>query len=268
MEKLYPAGWILSAAAILFFVTISCDTSSSSTEFSGIPIHSVSADGYTISLFGDKELETGANTLYWKIEENGNLVDLQTFSITPMMDMGNMEHSTPVDNPQLFEEDEEYFYSRVVFIMPGGEMGSWSISFEFVTGNGKTISGEMPVDVKPSWKLTSVKDAGDNIYFITWLAPQQPQSGNNDLSFMLHTRESMMAFPAVDDAELIIYPYMDMGSGQGHSTDFTAPEAVGNGIYKGDINYSMSGVWTTSVQLVVKGDTLPEAVFEYSVQAK
>jgi hypothetical protein len=30
----------------------------------------------------------------------------------------------------------------------------------------------------------------------------------------------------------------------------------------------MSGLWTTTVELVVENDTLPEMVFEYSVIAK
>jgi hypothetical protein len=78
----------------------------------------------------------------------------------------------------------------------------------------------------------------------------------------------MMNFPPVSDAEFLVYPYMDMGGGSGHSTDFTNPVATGNGMYEGDINYSMSGVWTTSVELTVNGEILPEVVFEYSVQAK
>jgi len=85
---------------------------------------------------------------------------------------------------------------------------------------------------------------------------------------MVHTRASMMNFPPVADAELEIYPYMDMGGGSGHSTEFNPPEATGNGYYEGSINYSMSGTWTTSVTLTIDGDTLPEAMFEYSVLAQ
>lgn len=85
---------------------------------------------------------------------------------------------------------------------------------------------------------------------------------------MVHTRETMMSFPPVENAVLEIYPYMDMGGGSGHSTEFTAPEAEGSGYYEGSINYSMSGTWTTSVTLTAGDATLPEVVFEYSVQAE
>lgn len=259
----------IMAMAVLLFAAVSCDTTNNSNpKLDLIPINSVTIDGYTVSLEANNKLETGANDLYWKVEQDGDMVAIQSITIEPMMDMGQMMHSTPYDQPTAAEEDDRYFKNMAVFIMPGGEMGSWFINFEITTQNDEVISGEMPIEVASSWKLTSVQDSNNNIYFITWYAPQEPVVGNNELTYLVHTRESMMNFPAVEDIELEIYPYMDMGGGSGHSTDFTAPVAMGDGFYEGDINYSMSGTWTTSVELIVENDTLPEVVFEYSVQAK
>ena len=270
MKKLCLVLRSTTMLTMLLLLTVSCKDTDSTPDLEVIPINSVTADGVTVSLFAEKEIETGANDLYWKVEENGNSVDIKSFSITPLMEMATMTHSTPYKNPVLFKENENYYHNMAVFIMPSGEMGTWAIPFEIETMTGKIIAGEVPIEVNSSWKLTSVRDANNNnkVYFITWLAPQKPVSGNNDLMFMVHTRETMMSFPAVSDAELIVYPYMDMGGGQGHSTDFTTPVAMGDGMYEGDINYSMSGVWTTSVRLVMANDTLPEVVFEYSVLAK
>lgn len=258
----------MTAMAALVLAVVSCNTSNSDTELNLIPVNSVSVQDYTFSLFGEKEPETGFNNFYWQIEKNGDLIEPQSISIIPMMDMGEMKHSSPYTEPQTALEDSRYLKNMVVFIMPSGTMGSWSVPFEIQTQTGDLIEGEMPVDVKPSWKLTSVRSQDDKIYFITWYAPQNPVSGNNELAFMVHTRESMLSFPPVSDAQLSVYPYMDMGGGSGHSTDFTNPVPTGNGMYEGDINYSMSGVWTTSAELTVDGETLPEVVFEYSVQAK
>lgn len=262
-----PMGRLMAMTALVLAV-VSCNTSNSDTELDLIPINSVTVQDYTISLFGEKEPETGFNNFYWQIEKDGDLIEPQSFLITPMMDMGEMMHSTPYTEPKTAEEDDRYLRNMVIFIMPGGEMGRWSVPFEILTQDDELITGELPVDVNSSWKLTSVRSDSDKVYFITWYAPQNPFSGNNELAFMIHTRESMMDFPAVSDAEISIYPYMDMGGGSGHSTDFTNPVPTGNGMYEGDINYSMSGVWTTSVELTVDGETLPEVVFEYNVQAK
>ena len=260
----------IAALAALVFVAVSCDTTNNSdSDLDLTPINTVSVEGYTVSLYAESDLETGANQLYWKIEEGNNTAELESFTITPMMDMGEMMHSTPFDQPMTSEEDEDYLTNMAVFIMPSGEMGTWAIPFEITPmGASEAISGEISIDVASSWKLNSTRSESGEVYFISWYEPKKPVSGNNDLMFLIHSRSSMMSFPAFSDAELSVYPYMDMGGGSGHSTDFTTPVSTGNGFYEGDINYSMSGVWTTSVELIVGNDTLPEVMFEYNVQAK
>lgn len=261
----------LTALALLVFTLSSCDVSNSSDsepELDLITIGSVTSDGYTISLESESLLETGANQLYWKIDRDGDLITPGSITITPLMDMGNMIHSTPFQQPEVASEDNRYFSNMAVFIMASGSMGSWSIGFEITLPNQEVLTGEITVEVNSSWRLTSVRDDNDKIFFITWLQPRQPVTGNNTLGFMVHTRESMMSFPPVEDAELEIYPYMDMGGGSGHSTEINPPEALGNGYYEGSINYSMSGTWTTSVTLTTGDVTLPEVMFEYSVQAQ
>lgn len=261
-------GRLLTISALLVFA-ISCDSSDNNDpELDLIPINSVTVDGYTVSLEAPNELEIGANQLFWKIKQGDDTITPQSFTISPIMDMATMSHSTPFDQPETDAIDDSYLSNLAVFIMPSGDMGSWTINFQFTTQSGSDISGEMPVNVNSSWKIMNTEDDNGKKYFVTWFEPQRPMSGNNDLTFLVHTRETMMSFPAVSDAELIVYPYMDMGGGTGHSTPFTPPVATGNGFYEGDINYSMSGLWTTTVELVVENDTLPEMVFEYSVIAK
>lgn len=270
MTFLRRAG-TLTAFALLIFTLSSCDVTNSSDpepELDLVTIGSVTSDGYTISLESESTLETGANQLYWKVERDGDLVTPESITITPMMDMGSIMHSTPYQQPEVAPEDSRYFSNMAVFIMASGSMGSWSIGFEITLPNQEILTGGIPVEVENSWRLTSVRDDNDKIYFITWLHPRQPVTGNNTLGFMVHTRESMMNFPPVENAELEIYPYMDMGGGSGHSTEFTSPEAEGSGYYEGSINYSMSGTWTTSVTLTAGDVTLPEVIFEYSVQAQ
>ena len=265
--------WVvtLTALVLLTIALSSCDTTSSpdlEPELDLVTIGSASSDDYTISLESNSPLETGANQLYWKVKRDGDLVTPESITIKPMMDMGDMMHSTPFQQPEVAPEDDRYFSNIAVFIMASGMMGSWSIEFEITLPNQEILTGEIPVGVDSSWRLTSVRDDNDKIYFITWLQPRQPVTGNNTLGFMVHTRESMMSFPPVENAELEIYPFMDMGGGTGHSTEFNPPVADGNGYYEGSINYSMSGTWTTSATLKVGDVTLPEVMFEYSVQAQ
>lgn len=265
--------WVgtLTAFTVFIFIFSSCDLTDSSEpepELDLVSVGSVKTDGYTVSVEAETGLITGANELFWKVERNGDLITPESVTITPLMDMGDMVHSTPYRQPAIADEDDRYFSNMAIFIMASGQMGSWSIGFDITLPNQDVLTGEIPVEVDSSWRLTSVQDEDDNIYFITWLEPKEPVTGNNTLGFIIHTRESMMNFPPVEDAELEIYPYMEMGGGSGHSTDFTTPEAKDAGYYEGSINYSMSGTWTTSVTLTADGNTLPEVVFEYSVKAE
>lgn len=262
------AGFLI-VLMTLAILTTSCNVNDSSEpQLDLIPLESVTVDGYTVSLESNDELETGANLLFWKVELAGDLITPESISINPMMDMGEMMHSTPFDQPEAAPEDDRYFKNIAVFIMSSSSMGSWSVGFEITLPNDEVLIGDMPVEINSSWRLTSVQNEDGKPYYISWMHPRTPITGANDLHFLVHTRESIMNFPVAENVEMEIYPYMDMGGGSGHSTDFTPPEATGNGHFEGDINYSMSGTWTTSVTLTVDGETLPEAIFEYSVLAQ
>ncbi len=261
----------LKAIAIALFVSIlyNCDSTQSTTEPDFDLIGSTQIDGYTVELFSTETFITGGNTVYWSIKKDGKSIDLRSFQITPMMDMGMMMHSTPFTEPVLHNEFPSYYTNDATFIMASGEMGSWSIRINFITMNEEEYSGTIDIRVDSSWHLTSVKGSDDQMYFICWNSPKAPKNGSNDVSFMLYKRESMMSFPMLTDASITIYPYMDMGSGQGHSTSYTEPEVNAEGKYMSNITYSMSGTWTTTVSIVTaQNDTLPDVVFEYNVQAK
>ena len=127
----------------------------------------------------------------------------------------------------------------------------------------------MPFDSKFLRKFLNSTQGKDGArYYFSWVSPETPKTGNQEWSIAVHKRESMMSFPAITDAELTVYPYMDMGGGQGHSTSFESPTHTQKGHYTGTINYSMSGVWTTQVSLTVPNDTSGVVTFEYEVRGQ
>lgn len=258
--------FICITTSLLF---LNCDsTNSTDPELEAISLNSVEVQGFTIELLADATLETGYNNLYWKVSQNGEPVEISTFEVTPIMQMTQMNHACPYDNPEEMDEFDDVYKSMAIFIMPSGEMGSWDIDFDITTSNNQVLTGSIDIEVGSSWKLTSARTEDGAAYFITWYSPEDPVTGNQELSFMIHERETMMSFPEVSDAVLEVYPYMDMGGGQGHSTPFENPAAKGNGMYTGSINYSMSGTWTTTVQLTAGTDILDAVTFEYSVKAQ
>src|SRR5690554_3849777 len=98
----------LCASAIILSV-ISCSSSNNASPQDPelIPLNSTTIEGYTVSLSAASELEAGGNYLYWKVEKDGKSAPVQSFTITPMMDMGSMEHSTPFAQPQPDTEFED-----------------------------------------------------------------------------------------------------------------------------------------------------------------
>lgn len=259
----------ISIVLLLTIVAISCDDSGNDNpELEATQIATTTIDGYQVELLSDNDLRTGYNNLYWKITKDGASVDIAQISAMPMMHMTQMSHSCPFTEPSLMEEFNDYYQSSANFIMPSGEMGSWEIMLEFSTSDDMTVSGTVDIEVESSWMISSAQSGDGNTYFITWYAPESPKTGNQDLKFMVHKRESMMSFPVVNDAELTVYPFMDMGGGEGHSTSFETPVAKGEGMYEGSINYSMSGTWTTDVQVMTSSDTTSAVTFEYSVIAQ
>ncbi|MBO6534593.1 MAG: FixH family protein [Balneolaceae bacterium] len=267
--KLFKQSLKAIACTLFVIYSFNCDSTEVTSEPDFNLINTTEVEGYTVQLFSESNFITGGNTLYWSIKKDGKTAELRSFSVTPMMDMGMMQHSTPYTQPKAYDEFPAYYTNDATFIMPSGEMGTWDIKFTMVTMADEEISGSIDITVDSSWHLTSVKDSNDQMYFISWNTPRNPTSGSNDIVIMLYKRETMMSFPMVADADVSIYPYMDMGSGQGHSTSFTDPVATADGAYMGNITYNMSGTWTTTVSVITaQNDTLPDVVFEYNVQAK
>ena len=66
---------------------------------------------------------------------------------------------------------------------------------------------------------------------------------------------------AVDGATVELYPYMDMGGGDGHSTPHSGPEALDGGRYGWDVNFIMSGGWEMTVTLSPPGEVDRVATF-------
>ena len=72
-------------------------------------------------LYSKKALETGYNEVYVALFDSidGSPLSAGHFSMMPMMDMGMMQHSSPVENTKDTITTNGYFKTAVVFSMPG-----------------------------------------------------------------------------------------------------------------------------------------------------
>src|SRR5690606_1668881 len=134
-----------------------------------------------------------------------------------MMDMGMKQHASPMENPTSGQAVDGYFPGAVVFTMPSGEMGSWTLGVQ-VQANGQTGTFTTPVTIKEptTSRLNSFVSKTDGAkYFVAYLQPQQPKVGVNDLEVAIYKANGMMDFPAVTNLTLALepeMPTMDHGS--------------------------------------------------------
>lgn len=257
----------LILSMLLIFSISSCkESDSSSKELELVEIHKTSQDKYSISLKALNPLETGYNRLFWSLSENGKSVKIDSLQIAPLMRMATMNHACPFQKPFESSDVTSTFEGYVVFIMPSGEMGTWEISTTLYLKNGDVIETTVPIQVGNSWRLQSTT-LNDTKYFISWVQPTQAFVGKNTVQILLHKKQTMMNFPSSNDVNLEIYPYMDMGGGEGHSAPFDQLISKGNGFFEGSISYSMSGDWTVTVTLK-DGTTTKDVIFSMNVISK
>lgn len=198
-------------------------------------------------------IKTGYTKFYVAVYDSasGTRIDEAHIHLDPMMDMGMMQHSAPYENPASTNAINHLFPCSVVFLMPSTS-GSWTVSMEVHNhANGKEGEVEIPVTVTDPVKSTlkSFTAANDgNKYFIALIDPASPKVGINDLEFALYKKASMMEFTADSSLSATLYPEMPS---MGHSSPNNVnPVHIGNGHYKGKVNFTMTGLWKLNLDFM------------------
>lgn len=231
----------------------------------------ITGAGAKAAVFAEKALVTGYNELFISLTDSVDGSQLQDghLKILPMMDMGMMKHSAPVENPTGSSPVNGYYKVPVVFIM-AGTASQWSLDISFHNhknhkeGNG--ILGVEVINSNPSGIKSSVlaNDSNTSI-FLSLVQPKKPSVGINDFEVVLHRRASMMDFPFTDKYTLEIVPEMpSMGHGSPNNVN-PVHDAMGH--YKGKVNFTMTGLWKVTVKLYRNGILVSDDLyFELTVQ--
>ena len=189
-----------------------------------------------ITLWSDANLTTGFHKLYLSVSDaNNKNITGASIGFEPLMDMGTMKHSSPVEQP-VYNTVSGLYEGAAVFTMPSG-MHSWMVNVT-VNGEMKTITVTIP-DAKTKLVGSYVGTDG-NKYVVALVPPKKWEVGMNDLEILI-SQNLMMTFPAVNDFKISFSPEMpSMGHGSPNNVN---PANIGNGRYKGKVNYTMTGDW-------------------------
>lgn len=211
--------------------------------------------GAIVKLYAEEDLFMGYNRLHVVVLDSAdtkkNITDAH-ITFHPMMDMGTMMHSCPIENPGMtVEEGTKAFKGAVVFIMPTTAMGSWTLGIHVhnhTNGQEGKASFNITVVENTEPRLFSFVSAFDNAkMFVALIDPMKPEIGINDFNLGIYKKESMTSFPGVENVMVKSEPWMpSMNHGSPNNED---PKSSGDGMYKGKVNFTMTGYWQVKLDL-------------------
>lgn len=197
---------------------------------------------------------------------SGNRIENAHIKLTPMMDMGTMQHSAPFENPASEEAVNHLFPCSVVFTM-SSMAGSWTVKLHVhnhLFGKEGDITIPLSVAEPAKSRMISFTSATDGSkYFISLIEPSAPKVGINDLEMAVYKKASMMSFPADSSLAVLLNPEMpSMGHGSPNNVN---PVHTGNGHYKGKVNFTMTGLWRLNLDFRA-GEAVADTTQFFEVQ--
>ena len=246
----------------------SCDNNDDPTTEETNPRKTIAAnnsedDYFQVELMADGPLYVGYNKLYLAVKEttSDEPVPMAAITFHPLMNMMDMSHAAPVEDPDEYPGDDGYFEGAVVFTMPDNADEKWTLAVAVEADGVKdTVNFDLSVASPEGARLVSVVSPLDGTsYFISLLEPSDPVVGINDIEFTVHEKENMMSFPPVGDVTLSIEPEMpSMGHGSPNNVD---PVDQGNGHYLGKVNFTMTGWWRINLVVTEGSETISDELY-------
>lgn len=239
------------ALLLLAFTLFSCsdDETNPVKETEKETLNSIAnktAGDYTFDILSeDTELKEGHSVFYIRATDNSNNSIAKDLSVNLMMDMGSMMHSTPYTTEIVTMNDKEYIKVDATFIMASTEMGQWLVTLK---SESLALDERIDYNVIATGLVKRFTD-GDRSYFVTLRSLQSPKVGLNDFDFSVHFRATMLIHPPVTN----IIPEVELlmpSMGHGSSGNVN-PVHTDNGVYKGKVNFNMTGDWRITLKLMM-----------------
>ena len=219
-------------------------------------------EGVTVALFIDKGAHAGYNRIGVTLNDISSEVQFTNASVElhPGYTIGGEVLSVPYENPISNTANEEgFFEGAALFLPPEESTGTFSLTVSFELTDGRTGSVLFVLTVEESIWMQRV-DTPDGRYYVSWVHPARPEVGKNVFEVDLH-REIDGGYAPLNNAEIDLYPYMDMGGGDGHSTPFEQPVFIQEGRYRGSVDFIMAGGWEMTVYIDREDATTESARF-------
>lgn len=224
------------------------------------------AGGTRFELFAGQALRKGANTLFFRLTRDGQPLDDAHLHLHPLMHMETMEHACPVTEVEAVEGEAGIYSGEVMFVMPSGDMGSWTLGLHLMPHEGAEV--ELDLDnltvIDSPWLKTFSVIAGEvtTRYYVALTGLEEPVVGTNPVELWVARKEGNLLWPSVDSLGTAVGTLMpSMGHG---SSGNVAPAFVADGHYAGVVGFNMSGDWEVTFGFeTASGDSLGQVVYAF-----
>lgn len=195
--------------------------------------------------------EGGAHAGYVRLrigvaDEAGAAVEEALVTLAAEVRRGDAFVPAPVEGPGTTGADDEGYFSAAAYLLPERVGDPARLRVRVRAGGGPEAEAvfEVAVEADPLWVREVSGDSA--VYHAAWVAPQKPIVGDNPFEARL-LRETPDGFVPLVAEQVQLYPYMDMGGGEGHSTPFTPPFEPEPGRWRCQVNFIMAGGWELSL---------------------
>lgn len=217
---------------------------------------------YSAELLSASPLSIGRHEVVYRITDKASSTRITDAAVKhlPTMHMAAHSHSSPFAQPVLSEDE---WVGEIVFTMASGELGTWDVELTIEReGETETVTF-VSVDVAESDARRDLV-VGEKKYIVTLNFAGAPKVGKNPFVLTVHERAGMMGgFPAVSDLAVTVTPEMPtMGHGSSGNVD---PVHDRDGNYRGEVNLTMSGLWTLDFVFARDGVELGQVQYEFEL---
>jgi hypothetical protein len=220
-----------------------------------------------VEIWANEDLFAGYNSLFFALYDsvNGERITDSHIQLHPAMDMHTMSHSCPVEEPEEHAV-KELFPAAVMFTMPSGDMGAWSLEVG-VHNHLNELYGKaiFEIDVKstaPS-RIVSFQTSSGQRYYLSYKFPEKKKVGVSEFEVIAYTSAEGEFIPAED---LTINFTPEMPSMDHGSPNNVNPVHTSEGHYKGKANFTMTGEWRLNLELMSGTTSLGTKYFDVIVQ--
>ncbi|WP_133640452.1 hypothetical protein [Sphingobacterium paludis] len=240
----------------------------------------ISSEGYNIRVEAlNGTFYKGYNEVRLQVTNASGSVehDISAVTFLPInMASDGRENTCPHQHTLLYHAEQDYFSGYAVFTETSENVHVWELQIS-LTVAGKTSTARQAITVRPqvnkNLSMTSFVGNDNAQYVIALVGPQKPTVSENELLAGIYkynepnaasANRLEFAYTPVNGYTLQLDPRMPEPSMGNHSSPNNKDLLQqANGLYRGIVNYTMTGNWTLNFIMlndkgqIIKGTVVP-----------